>query len=86
MATDASLVFIYDPRYHTFDSWASLVTEEYAAQQLGNPPTDERMWKDWAVGLNAISLFNNEAIPDPSNFSDWRDWAAAVIGAINQRD
>jgi hypothetical protein len=82
VAISTAQSFIYDPRFHTFDSWAALVLEEFSAQQLA-APTNEKNWKEWAVGLNAISLFNNQAIPDPMYFNDWRDWAAAVMGAFN---
>ena len=79
MATNA---FVYDPRYHTFESWASLMVEQYAAQQLSIPSltTD---WKLWAKGLLAIDVFTNEACPDPDTFDNWFDWAAAMLGAIN---
>lgn len=73
---------IYDPRYHTFDSWASLLSEQYAAQQLGNPPL-EPSWRDWAAGMGAIGLFGNEAIPDPYRFENWQDWAASLLNAVN---
>lgn len=73
---------VYDPRYHTFDSWASLMAEQYAANQLEipNPYTD---WKLWGNGLKAIDVFTNEAIPSTDNYDDWQDWAQALLGAIN---
>lgn len=73
---------VYDPRYHTFDSWASLMCELYAAQQL-EIPSGEENWKAWAAGLKAIELFNNEAVPGPYVYDDWHDWAAAVVNAVN---
>ena len=78
----ASNAFVYDPRYHTFESWASLMVEQYAAQQLSIPTADTD-WKAWGQGLLAIDVFTNEAIPDPSQFNEWFDWAAALFGAIN---
>lgn len=75
---------VYDPRFHTFESWASLMVEQYAAQQL-SIPTPYTDWKEWALGLKAIDIFNNEAIPSPDFFDDWFDWAAALLGAINPR-
>jgi hypothetical protein len=41
---------IYDPRYHTFDSWACLMVEQYAGQQLAipDPSTD---WREWGHRL-----------------------------------
>jgi hypothetical protein len=75
---------VYDPRFHTFDSWASLMVEAYAAQQL-QIPTPDLDWKGWAAGLLAIDVFVNEAIPDPYQFEEWQDWASAVVGAVNPR-
>lgn len=74
--------FIYDPRYHTFESWASLMVEQYAPQQLSipNPDTD---WKKWGEGLGAIDVFANEAIPRTDQFDDWFDWACALVASVN---
>ena len=73
---------IYDPRNHTFESWASLMCELYSAQQL-MIPTAETDWKQWANGLLAIDVFSNEGAPSPNGFDDWQDWAEALMGAIN---
>lgn len=79
-----SVGLIYDPRHHDFDSWASLMCELYAAQQLQIPGPGVD-WKSWAVGMKGIDVFANEAIPDPYNFTDWQEWAQACVGAINPR-
>lgn len=73
---------VYDPRFHTWDSWASLMCEAYAAQQL-SIPTGESDWKSWAAGLKAIDVFENEAIPGPYVYENWQDWAQAVVNAVN---
>lgn len=73
---------IYDPRFHTFESWASLMVELYAAQQL-EIPSEKTDWKKWGEGLKAIGVFGNEAIPGTSNFENWDDWAAALVNAVN---
>lgn len=79
-----TIALVYDPRYHTFESWASLMVEAYAAQQLQVPIVDVD-WKSWGAGLKAIDIFANEAIPEPYQFDDWQDWASAVVGAVNSR-
>jgi len=79
-----SLAFVYDPRYHTFDSWAALMVEAYGGQQL-EIPTGEDNWKGWAAGLKGIDLFANEGVPSPYIFENWQDWAEAVVNAVNQR-
>lgn len=77
-----SNLLIYDPRYHTFESWACLMVELYAAQNLAIP-TGNMTWRQWAEGLKAIDVFTNEGIPGPGPFTDWQEWAAAVMNAIN---
>jgi hypothetical protein len=78
-----ALALVYDPRNHSWDSWASLMVEAYAGQQLVIPSGEER-WKEWAAGLKAIDVFMNEAIPGPYIFDNWQGWASAVVGAVNQ--
>ena len=80
MATSISQT--YDPRNHTFESWACLMCELYAPQQLEIPifNTD---WKTWGNGIRAIDVFANEAIPMTDNYDNWMDWAMALMGAVN---
>ena len=80
VATNQGLLF--DPRYQTFEDWASLLCEQYAAQQL-SIPTSGTDWKEWGAGLLAIDVFTNEAAPSPYLFDDWKDWAAALLAAMN---
>lgn len=75
---------LYDPRYHTFESWASLMCEQYAANQL-EIPSESTDWRMWGNGLKAIDVFTNEAIPDTSVYNNWDDWAAALLASINPR-
>lgn len=75
---------VYDPRYHSFESWASLMVEQYAAQQL-EIPTVSTDWKMWGNALKAIDVFANEAIPQTDDFENWSDWAAALLSAVNPR-
>jgi hypothetical protein len=75
---------VYDPRYHTFESWAALMCEQYAANQI-EIPISSTNWKDWGNGLKAIDVFTNEAIPSTDDYEDWSAWAAALLGAINPR-
>ena len=80
----AGIGLIYDPRGHTFDSWASLMCELYSTQQLSIPMPDTD-WKQWGEGLKAIDVFTNEGIPGPGPFNDWQEWAQAVVGAVQPR-
>lgn len=79
-----TIALVYDPRYHTFESWAALMCEAYAGQQLQIPSADVE-WKSWGAGLKAIDIFSNEAIPEPYGFEDWQEWASALVNAVNAR-
>ena len=78
----ADVALIYDPRYHTFDSWASLMVEMYGSQNL-SIPTSTTDWKQWAAGLKAIDVFANEGIPDPYTYDSWELWSQSLVGIIN---
>ena len=78
----SNVALIYDPRGHTFESWAALMCELYAAQQLAipSPFTD---WVQWGEGLKAIDVFTNEGIPGPQVYGNWQEWAQALVNAVN---
>jgi hypothetical protein len=80
----AGVALVYDPRGHTFESWASLMCELYAAQQL-EIPTPFTNWKTWGNGIRAIDVFANEAIPMTDNFGDWMQWAEELVNAVNPK-
>jgi hypothetical protein len=82
MATILNTNLVYDPRYHTFESWASLMCEQYATQQLCIPDASTN-WQDWASALKAIDVFTNEGIPGPFIYDDWHEWAEALVNAVN---
>lgn len=84
MEVNMALAVVYDPRYQDWNSWASLMVEAYAGQQLSIPSGEEN-WKEWAASLKAIDIFVNEGIPGPYVYDNWQDWAAALVGAINQK-
>jgi hypothetical protein len=81
----ANVSLIYDPRGHTFESWAALMCELYAAQQLEIPDA-KTDWRMWGEGLKAIDVFTNEAVPGTIPFNDWMEWAQAVVGAVQPRE
>jgi len=80
----SNVALVYDPRGHTFDSWASVMCELYSTQNLEIPgPTTD--WKLWANGIKGIDIFTNEAIPPSDNFDNWFDWAEQLVNAVNPR-
>ena len=80
----AGPALVYDPRNHTFESWAALMCELYAAQQL-EIPTALTDWRTWGDGIRAIDVFANEAIPMTDNFGDWMQWAEELVNAVNPK-
>ena len=82
MANPLNVAQVYDPRYHTFESWGCLMCELYATQQLAIPDANTD-WKEWASGLKAIDVFTNEGIPGPYQFDDWQEWAEALVNSVN---
>jgi hypothetical protein len=72
----------YDPRFHTWDSWASLMCELYAAQNLSAPQSEDS-WREWAMGIKGIDIFANESVPDPNTYANWFDWAQALMLSVN---
>ena len=71
----------YDPRYMTWDQYSKLMAEKFAPNQLGTVP--EEHWRDWVSGMNGIGYFVESGIPDPRGYSDWRQWAEAMVGIMS---
>ena len=64
-----------NPLGMTWQDWASSVILAVGdAWSFGRPP-EETAWRDWATGLVRASPFTQRTLPDPYQFSDWRDWA-----------
>lgn len=78
-STEPSTIY-YDPRYHTWNQWATMViVEAFPLYNLPNPGP-EGLWQAWATELLNIAGFAERGVPDPRRFSDdWRRWAAAFI-------
>jgi hypothetical protein len=77
-----SISLTYDPRFHTFESWAVLMTEAYASQQL-QIPNEALNWQEWAVGMSGIDIFANQGMPNPYQYDNWQTWAEHTINIIN---
>lgn len=71
---------VYDPRTLTWEYWCALMSELFAANQLGTVP--ESQWRDWANGLAGIGRFTGA--PDSRNFTTWQDWAQALNNALRK--
>lgn len=55
--------------------WAdSVVSVLSTTWVLGRLASDDQ-WQEWAVGLVRAPVFAQRGLPDPYQFSDWREWA-----------
>lgn len=77
-----SNLLIYDPRHHTFQTWACLMVELYATNHIPIPD-DTTDWKLWGNGLKAVDVFVNEGIPSTDTFDNWQVWAQELMNAVN---
>ncbi len=71
---------VYDPRNMTWDYWCALMSELFAANQLGTVP--EEKWQQWADGMAGIGRF--PGIPDSRGFGSWQDWAFALNNTLRK--
>lgn len=71
----------YDPRGMTWPQYCKLMVELFAAQQLANFP--EENWREWVDGMNGIGSFVQNGVPDHRAYTEWQDWAKAVVGIMN---
>ena len=63
-----------DPRNLTLQDWAA---STILALDLGWPlgRLDDGNWQDFAVGFVRAPTLAQRVLPDPYQFSDWREWA-----------
>lgn len=64
-----------NPTNMTLTDWADSVILSINDKQLLGRLDDETRWQDWAVGLFKSGTFSAQTLPDPYQFTDWRDWA-----------
>jgi hypothetical protein len=69
---------VYDPRDMSWDYWCALMSELFAANQLGTVP--EEKWELWANAISGIGRFNG--VPDSRMFNTWQEWAFAFNNAL----
>lgn len=67
-----------DPTNMTFQNWGDGV---YLALSLpfsfgATPPEED--WRSWAVGFVRAPGLAQRVLPDPYQFTDWREWAMRV--------
>lgn len=75
-------MIIYDPRYHTFQSWSALMCEAYADQQLMISVSEDD-WVKWAEMFVGIQSVSKDGLPLPKMYNSWDKWATALVHAIS---
>ena len=71
------------PQNMTFYDWASTLLTDFSTEEIPIPPKDEKGWQAWAQRVYARNLFNNDAVPSPLFYDNWRIWAELTAGAVN---
>ena len=67
-----------DPHGLTLKDWAdSVILTVPNSWLLGRLDSDDR-WQEWATGLVRAGSFSQRNLPNPYNFTDWKDWAMRV--------
>ena len=59
----------------TLKDWADSVILSAGDAWCFGKLLDEDRWQDWAVGFVRAQNFSNRVVPDPYQFTDWREWA-----------
>jgi hypothetical protein len=67
-----------NPVNMSLSDWADSVTLSINDGWSLGRLDDETRWQDWALGLLKSGTFSAQTIPDPYQFSDWKDWAMRV--------
>jgi hypothetical protein len=70
----------------TLLQWADAViltiNDAWALGKLNN----EADWQTWATGFVRASPFTQRALPDPFQFTDWREWAMRVYPMLEEQN
>lgn len=74
-----------DPRGMTLRAWADAVILTAAGSwSFGKLEGDN--WQDWATGFVRAPPYAQRVLPDPYDFTDWRDWAARAYPLMEVTD
>jgi hypothetical protein len=64
-----------DPRGLDITDWADSVLLVVGGTFSFGKLVDPDKWQDWAVAFVAAQPFAQQGVPDPYQFTDWREWA-----------
>lgn len=64
-----------DPRNLTLSEWADAVIQSLGSSWPFGTYRDGDDWRAYVVGFVRSPTLAERVLPDPWQFSDWRDWA-----------
>lgn len=73
-----------DPVNMSLTEWADAVMLTVADTWSFGRLDDENKWQDWAVGFVRAPSLAQRVLPDPYQFTDWRDWARRVYPMLER--
>lgn len=73
-----------DPLNMSLTEWADAVMLTVADTWSFGRLDDENKWQDWAVGFVRAPSLAQRVLPDPYQFTDWRDWAQRVYPMLER--
>jgi hypothetical protein len=65
----------------TWENWNGSMLHYFGEEPL--PYVAEENWPSFANSMSSLSTFSVYALPGPDSYTDWRDWAEAVILIVN---
>ncbi len=64
-----------DPRGLTFQEWSDAIIFTLPTSWQLSDAVPEDDWRVFAAQLMRVPELSSRIVPDPSQFTDWREWA-----------
>lgn len=69
------------PENSTWEDWNGNVILYFGEEPLPYLPEDE--WRNFGKAFISLPTFTSFALPNPDEFINWKDWAQAIVVAVN---
>lgn len=69
------------PDYCSWEDWNGQLVHYFGEQQF--PVLPEAQWVEVAQSVTVNAVFDKYSVPDPGGFTNWQDWANALVFSIN---
>jgi len=73
--------FPFSPDYMSWDDWNGNLVIFFEEEAV--PVNPEESWQQTAAAINQMPRFLSYALPDPTGFASWQDWADAFTALVN---